>query len=51
MTEDARIVGLPELAKKLERPEWVWIPARHFLEKWGSSVQRQSVANFSRGPG
>ncbi len=51
MTDPVNIRGLPELLRKLDRPEWVEKPMGAFLDRWRFAVQRQAVANFKRGPG
>lgn len=48
---DAILIGLPELVGKLKRPEWVYVPAGRFLDKWRQATQRRAVQNFARGPG
>src|SRR5215217_5791643 len=51
MSEPIRIHGIPELLRKLDHPEWVGGPMGAFLDRWRFAVQRQAVANFTRGPG
>lgn len=51
MSDPVRIIGLKGLTAKLQRPEWVHGPARNFLARWVSAVQRATVANIKRGPG
>lgn len=49
--QPVRIIGLEELIKDIHDRRFITIPARKFLEKWGSRVQRSAVANIKRGPG
>jgi hypothetical protein len=46
-----QIVGLDELLKDIADPTWLRNPTRRLLERWANKVQRETVANFERGPG
>jgi len=47
--ESVHLIGEEKLRLKLEHPEWMHKPARRFLEKWGSFVERTAMGNIIRG--
>lgn len=40
-----RVIGLPELLRRLDAPKLVGPPARRFLTKWGTFVEREGKRN------
>jgi hypothetical protein len=46
-----QVIGLEDLLHDLDHPEWLRTPTEKFLNRWGLSVQAETVANFQRGPG
>lgn len=51
MSDGLTIHGIPELLRKLDKPEWSSVPMGRFFDSWRYATQRKAVANMTRGIG